>query len=252
VGVSLIQTMPSSVIYMIAYERAKKRIQSQYSSDIESNSLRGHIYRFAPALAAGLARLLTVTIISPIELVRTIKTSGSSTEKPIKIAYDIIHNHGLKGLYSGWASTVLRDIPFSMIYWLSFETFRPMLLQSFNTNNIPDYNSPQSYSVSINFLAASVSGLIAAVITHPFDVLKTQQQLSMTIVHDKILHEPVDKCYCMKPVSVSYNVSLYHKMRVIVSETGFKGLYRGLLMRLFTVIPSGAIMISVYEVVKNI
>lgn len=209
--------------------------------DERNSGSQNTIANAIPALAGGLARIFTVTIISPVELIKTIRTSGSSKEKPWRIASDIIDKHGYRGLYSGWSSTILRDTPFSMIYWLSFENLRPIFSKRSGLKE-------SSYSSAVNFLAGSSSGFIAALITHPFDVLKTQEQLSVTKINDTNLSEPVRRHICMEPGS---NCGLRRRFLAILHEAGWKGLYRGLSMRLLTVIPSGAIMITVYELVKN-
>jgi hypothetical protein len=78
------------------------------------------------------------------------------------------------------------------------------------------------------FLSGSISGFIAAVCTHPFDVMKTQQQLSN---------------------ATGGSSSSFLGM---LQKGGIRSLYTGLTMRLSTVIPGGAIMVTVYEYFKSI
>jgi solute carrier family 25, member 39/40 len=226
VGVSLLQTLPSTVIYMSSYEQIKTRLTS--SSVISSSS---SLHSIHPAIAGGLARLFTVSIMAPVELIRTIRTAGSS-QKPIAIAQSMLRTRGVSGLYAGWASTVLRDTPYSMIYWLSYERFR----QLFSSRSV---DSQLAY-----FIAGSFAGLIAAVITHPFDVLKTQRQLEVN-------SSPAGEVGSDLVAAVEGRSSMIKRMVSLVTDRGLPSLYRGLSMRLMTVIPSGAIMVTVYETVKN-
>ena len=112
----------------------------------------------------------------------------------------------MKGFYKGWSSTILRDVPFSFIYWISYErlkifygkiwdediTFSERLFSNIGaiansqenillkngSENVPK-NVPKAseHSILLTFLSGSTSGVLAALFTHPFDVLKTQQQL---------------------------------------------------------------------------
>ena len=65
-------------------------------------------------------------------------------------------------------------------------------------------------------------GLLSALVTHPFDVVKTRQQLGIGV----------------------------GGIQDIYRREGFRALWSGLSMRLSTVIPSGAIVVSVYEYLK--
>lgn len=120
---------------------------------------------------------------------------------------------------SGWVPSVLRDCPFSAIYWLGFETLRPIyagvifknaFISPPNPQNktntpttitgVPTIPSPteavtattseptatsaapnfarDGYPSVITFLSGATAGMIAAVCTHPFDVLKTRRQVA--------------------------------------------------------------------------
>ena len=83
----------------------------------------------------------------------------------------------------------------------------------------------------MNFLSGCISGCISAVLTHPFDVLKTKQQLSS-----------------QSAGGTRGNITLISLLR----GGGIAALFSGLSMRLATVIPAGSIMITVYEALKYI
>ncbi|KAH9514318.1 hypothetical protein Btru_028701 [Bulinus truncatus] len=77
---------------------------------------------------------------------------------------------------------------------------------------------------------------IAAVVTLPFDVIKTRRQIELGET-ELLGKRPVTK-------------STWKMMRSIYSREGFLALYTGLLPRLLKVAPSCAIMISSYESFK--
>ena len=76
-------------------------------------------------------------------------------------------------------------------------------------------------------MVASSAGVCASIITHPYDVLKTRQQLK---------------------TSGDANLSLTS----IYREGGGRALYRGVELRMATVVPASAIMITVYEAAKRV
>ena len=90
-------------------------------------------------------------------------------------------------------------------------------------------------------------------LTHPFDVLKTQQQASASGVHTTsgttstasgILIPVTLSDHPQEPFPVS--------LQSLHGRGGIAAMYRGLLPRLATVVPAGAIMVSVYELVKTL
>lgn len=215
----LVMSIPSTVIYMSSYERSKAvLVDSMFVSPL-----------IAPALAGATARLISVSVVSPMELIRTIQQLNFNVKQQsfMQIARDTVRTQGYRGLYRGWSSTVLRDCPFSAIYWFAFERFKPL----YNKHNVNNQDS----SIS-TFLSGSTAGLIAAAITHPFDVIKTKQQSLPSI-----------STTTMQSSSVP-SFSLGNILKV----EGIAGLYRGLGLRMFTVIPSCGILITVYEAVKAI
>lgn len=265
-GIGLLQTVPNTVIYMTSFEQIKYQL------------LRTDLFRHnqalqsgVPALAAGLARLISGTLVTPAELIRTIKSGGSS-HSVMHIAKDITAKHGLWGLYRGWSSNMLRDVPYSMLYWYVFEATRPIYSKQLevltsqshrrvdarhpldtNTQYESDVATVSdtsdvgmfqySYSSSVNFLAGATCGSIASIFTHPFDVLKTRQQLAVAYSTMSLKQDVT----AYKHQSVS---SIRLGLANIFSEGGFRSLFKGLSMRLLTVTPAGAIMVTVYEYVK--
>jgi len=75
----LIMSVPNTVLYMSTYEQLKTVLTNHgllttvnINKDIKDGRVTS--YSLVPALAGALARVVSVTIISPLELVRTIQT----------------------------------------------------------------------------------------------------------------------------------------------------------------------------------
>ncbi|XP_031753410.1 mitochondrial glutamate carrier 2 isoform X2 [Xenopus tropicalis] len=82
------------------------------------------------------------------------------------IATNLLRTQGISGVYKGLGATLLRDVPFSVIYFPLFANLNK-LGQKSPRERAPFYHS---------FLAGCVAGSVAAVAVTPLDVLKTRIQ----------------------------------------------------------------------------
>uniref|UniRef100_A0A8C8EDI3 Solute carrier family 25 member 40 n=1 Tax=Otus sunia TaxID=257818 RepID=A0A8C8EDI3_9STRI len=150
----------------------------------------------------------------PLELIRTSMQYHKLSYKQLytcirsKVATD-----GWLSLWRGWSSTVLRDVPFSATYWYNYERFNKMCKE------IGAYE-PTFF-------------IIAAVITLPFDVVKTYRQTELW--DSETLKRKLD---C---------TSTWAVMRKTVAKNSITGLFSGVIPQLFKVAPACAIMISTCE-----
>lgn len=85
-------------------------------------------------------------------------------------------------------------------------------------------------SFLVHFASGAVSGTIAAVITTPIDVVKTNTQVT----------HPSERKTAMDI------------FKTIIMEDGWRGLTKGIVPRAVKVAPACAIMISSYELIKAI
>jgi len=120
------------------------------------------------ALLAGSVARTTVSItLLPITVVKT-RFEGLGTNY-YKGTFDALRTiatkEGTRGLFSGLWPTVLRDAPFSGLYYLFYDKIKRRLLEG---QSMPD--------TMVHITAGTVAGIIATVITHPQDVIKTRLQ----------------------------------------------------------------------------
>ncbi|XP_049600537.1 mitochondrial glutathione transporter SLC25A39 isoform X1 [Syngnathus scovelli] len=213
---TLIMAVPATVIYFTCYDQLRDFLRVRMGFHGE------HI----PLLAGGLARLGAVTVISPLELIRTKMQSRRLTYSELCVCMrSSVAQGGLMSLWRGWGPTVLRDVPFSAIYWFNYELMKARLCQR---SQIAQAN------FTISFTAGAASGTIAAILTLPFDVVKTRRQIQLGEMDT--LAAPSNK-----------TVSTWRIMRDIWSEVGYRGLFAGFLPRVIKVAPACAVMISTYE-----
>uniref|UniRef100_A0A4W3GRC9 Mitochondrial glutamate carrier 1 n=1 Tax=Callorhinchus milii TaxID=7868 RepID=A0A4W3GRC9_CALMI len=83
-----------------------------------------------------------------------------------QIAKDLFYTQGLRGLYKGLGATILRDVPFSIIYFPLFA----------NLNKLGQKSPDEKASFYHSFLSGCLAGSVSAVAVNPCDVIKTRFQ----------------------------------------------------------------------------
>ncbi|NXG64640.1 S2539 protein, partial [Hemiprocne comata] len=215
-----VMAVPATVIYFTTYDQLRDYLQARTGS-------QGH---HIPLLAGALARLGAVTVISPLELIRTKMQSRQLSYRELGVCIQsAVAQDGWMSLWRGWGPTVLRDVPFSALYWFNYELVREWICRQARLDEA---------TVMTSFISGAISGTVAAVLTLPFDVVKTQRQVQLG---DSEVH----------PVTSSKPSSTWLLLRRIRAESGTRGLFAGFLPRVIKVAPACAIMISTYEFGKS-
>ncbi|XP_046920361.2 mitochondrial glutathione transporter SLC25A40 isoform X2 [Dermatophagoides farinae] len=224
---TLIMAVPATVMYFTIYDqicdRLRKKLQTQQQQQQRGGGSIANV--LIPGLAGGSARMVAATVISPLEMIRTKMQSQKLSYHEIDTAIrQLIRSEGVFRLWNGLNATLLRDVPFSIIYWLNYENLKRIF-------------EMKEFDFGFSFLAGATSGAIAATITLPFDVVKTHRQIELgkQLVGDRDTKSKKTKDIMMK----------------IYNERGYRGLFAGIVPRLIKVAPACAIMISTYETGKN-
>lgn len=225
-GPTLVLALPATVIYFVAYEQIKQRLWDYYNKFVKKEK---PIMPFYIPLVSGMtARVLAVTVVCPLELIRTKMQSQKLTYTQLNEAIKIsIKQEGILSLWRGLPPTIYRDVPFSGIYWTSYEFVKSLF----------DVQEP---TFGFSFMAGATSGSIAAFFTTPFDVVKTHQQIEFG---EKVI-------YAENP-SKEVPQSTIKALQEIIRHNGIKGAFAGLVPRLFRVTPACAIMIASFEYGKS-
>ncbi|XP_074051045.1 mitochondrial glutamate carrier 2 isoform X4 [Macrotis lagotis] len=98
------------------------------------------------------------------------------------IAWELLHTRGLRGLYKGLGATLLRDIPFSIIYFPLFA----------NLNHLGINEATGKAPFAHSFASGCLAGSLAAIAVTPLDVLKTRIQTLKTGVGDEAYNGIID------------------------------------------------------------
>jgi len=227
---TLVLAVPTTVTYFTMYEQLKVCIDSQRRAmSAQPSILTAETPKWVSLTAGGLARLAAVTLVSPLELVRTKMQSQKMPWSDVhKCLTELVRAQGIRALWNGYTATLLRDVPFSALYW-------PLYEQSKAIMNL--YTSNRD-SFLVNFGSGAVAGSFASTVTLPFDVIKTIKQIEMG---EKDI-------MAVKPGRSRGNITI---AKELISEQGVRGLFAGLIPRLLKVAPACAIMISSYEFCKG-
>lgn len=94
------------------------------------------------------------TVISPLELIRTkLQSQKQSYRELTACIRTAVEAEGWLSLWRGLGPTLLRDVPFSAMYWYSYDKGKRWLCEQQNTRE-PTF--------SITFTAGAVSGSVSA------------------------------------------------------------------------------------------
>lgn len=181
-----------------------------------------------PLTAGILARTSISSMLSPLELIRTnLQSTPKSPANPhtlrsvLTSVQRLVRNQGMLSLWRGLGPTLWRDVPFSGIYWASYESWKKYFEQRGRSG------------AWFAFISGAVSGTSAALITSPFDVLKTRRQaLVMSSTAG----------------SIRASTGTFPLLAKIVRTEGMSALFAGILPRTAKIAPACGIMISCFEV----
>jgi solute carrier family 25 protein 39/40 len=204
--------VPAQTLYFAMYDTARDVLLG-----------KGFGAYAAPALAGAGARVLASSMVAPLELLRTKAQAETMPPSMLSMAARELRSGGPLVFWRGLSPTLWRDVPFSAIYWSTVEWLKPRLARDF---------SPLGTSA----LSGAAGGLIAAALTHPFDVVKTRRQV-LEFARD-VSPSPEER-------------RTFGVMRAIVRRDGLNGLFVGLLPRVTKIIPGTAIMLSTYDFSKS-
>jgi solute carrier family 25, member 39/40 len=248
-------TIPANIIYFTGYDWLRFNKSSPINRTVNDN--------YAPLVAGSVARILAAMVVSPIEMFRTRMQASTSTGSTGLIAdtvqgvREMVQIRGYTSLWRGLNLTLWRDVPFSGIYWWGYETIRGQLTDARERarGRTMDRDGPRSRARSRSqsrddhtatftdsFTAGALSGAVASILTMPFDVGKTRQQ-----VFKDTPNTSNGGARLLAPEERSMPRFLWH----IFKTEGAAGLWKGWVARTLKVAPACAIMISSYEVGKR-
>lgn len=246
---TLMMGIPANIIYFAGYDWLRTDENSPVRKLVPE--------AYAPFIGGAIARTTAAAATSPVEMFRTrLQATPGTGAGHFKATLQGLHQmtiaKGYSSLWRGLSLTMWRDVPFSGLYWWGYEKVKLNLeLARQQTPNISsgEIEAPTSATAFLDsFIAGATSGSVAALVTTPFDVGKTRQQVYRHMDdHVPTAQRSTPVAKAVVPEQLPLPKFLLHIFR----EEGMAGLFRGWSARCLKVAPACAIMISTYELGKR-
>ncbi|KAJ9500744.1 mitochondrial aspartate-glutamate transporter agc1 [Exophiala xenobiotica] len=211
----------------VAPEKAIKLTVNDLVRGRFTDKQTGYIPLSAEILAGGSAGACQVVFTNPLEIVKIrLQVQGElakKTDVPKRSAMWIVRNLGLMGLYKGASACLLRDVPFSMIYFPTYSHLKRDMFGESQTKRL---------GVLQLLTAGAIAGMPAAYLTTPCDVIKTRLQVEA------------------RKGDVTYN-GLVDAARKIWRDEGFKAFFKGGPARILRSSPQFGFTLASYEVLSK-
>ncbi|KAJ6072463.1 hypothetical protein N7467_010548 [Penicillium canescens] len=179
-------------------------------------------------LAGGTAGGCQVVFTNPLEIVKIrLQVQGEIAKNvegaPRRSALWIVKNLGLMGLYKGASACLLRDVPFSAIYFPTYAHLKSDFFGETHTNKL---------GVVQLLTAGAIAGMPAAYLTTPCDVIKTRLQVEARKGDTKY-------------------TGLRHCAATVWKEEGLQAFFKGGPARILRSSPQFGFTLAAYEVLQK-
>ncbi|CAO3679180.1 unnamed protein product [Rhizopus stolonifer] len=213
----------------VAPEKAIKLTVNDLVRNLFNKSQKGDIQFWQEMVAGGTAGASQVVFTNPLEIVKIrLQIQGEQaknmTDVPRRSALWIVKHLGIVGLYKGVAACLLRDVPFSAIYFPAYAHLKKDVFHEGPNHKL---------TISELLMAGAIAGMPAAYFTTPADVIKTRLQVEA------------------RKGQTSYN-GIADAARKIYAEEGFKAFFKGGPARILRSSPQFGVTLTVYELLHQL
>mmetsp|Transcript_5698 Transcript_5698/g.13216 ORF Transcript_5698/g.13216 Transcript_5698/m.13216 type:complete len:337 (-) Transcript_5698:345-1355(-) len=222
-GPAVVGAIPSSALYFGAYECTKRRLK-RAARETEKRFDKFSAKRVYPAIhmvSAAAGNAASSAVFVPKEFVKQqlqgARAAGSSLTAFECISLTI-REKGVGALYSGYAATLLRNIPSAAIRFTTFEALKAHL----------GCNTTSAQGTWRMMAAGAASGLLASSLTTPMDVIKT-----------RIASGALDR-----------ELGIVRNLGKVLAEEGVSGLFAGLQGRIVWSMLFSAVGFTTFEYLK--
>jgi len=206
---------PTAALFFVTYELSKVQLNKVIPQDSPYIHMAHMISACMGEISACLVRVPTDNVKQKMQA-KLFDTTTSTIRS-------IVTNKGIKGFYVGYGTTLIREIPFSVVQFPLYEKFKKEW-----SNYQNRIISPWQASV-----CGSIAGGIAGTVTTPMDVLKTRLMLG----HDA------------KGVPYMGTADVFRR---ILSEEGARAFMSGVGPRVMWITIGGSVFFGAYEKSKKI
>ncbi|KAF8421989.1 mitochondrial carrier domain-containing protein [Tirmania nivea] len=236
VGSVIFATLPSSAAFFTTYENSKSSLNNTLPNSIPESAIH--------SASSSIAELASCTILTPAEVLKQqaqiLRNKPQSKEfirfggtRPI-VAGVVAESTSLQALgkftshprdlFRGYFALVGRNLPFTALQFPLYEHLKKRFTQGRQIKH------DIAKTVQVNMMAGAIAGTVAAVMTTPVDVVKTRVMLAANARKESGVKDngPAAgrKSTGKRPPGI-YKAALAE----IFKEDGFRGLWRGVVLR---------------------
>lgn len=203
---------PGSALFFVTYDSSKRLL----------SRLGGMPATLREVIAANVGEILACLVRVPTEVIKQ-RSQAFPYLKPMAVLRKTLKTEGISGLYRGYRSTLIREIPFSSIQFPLWEGLKRARAKATGHPATPLESA----------ICGCLAGGFAAAVTTPLDVAKTRIMLAHR------LHTHAEG-------------KVLEILKDIWTQRGIKGLYAGLIPRCFWIGVGGFLFLGAYEKVQFI
>jgi len=205
----------------IAPEKAIKLTCNDLLRYMFTNKETGEIKVIHEMIAGGAAGFSQVFITNPYELIKVRLQTATVDGHAKKTIGQVVSEVGMKGLFTGAGACLLRDVPFSALYFTLYGNLKKGLTDD------------KGHLSGLNlFIAGTIAGTISAGTVTPADVVKTRLQVKQKEGGAK--YTGVIDCF-----------------NRTIAEEGPRALFKGVIPRILIISPLFGITLFTYEMLKD-
>ncbi|XP_056380535.1 mitochondrial S-adenosylmethionine carrier protein isoform X1 [Hyla sarda] len=208
-----IGSFPNAAAFFVTYETVKCLLHSGSSP---------YLSPLTHMAAASVGEMVACLIRVPSEVIKQ-RTQVSMSSTTYQMFASTLRQEGIRGLYRGYKSTVLREIPFSLVQFPLWEFLKD--LWSCKQNRPLD-----SWQSAV---CGAFAGGFAAAVTTPLDVVKTRIMLA-------------------KAGSSTASGNVLLALSDVWRTHGLTGLFAGIVPRMTAISLGGFIFLGAYDKVRSV
>ncbi|KAI9199810.1 putative mitochondrial carrier protein [Polychytrium aggregatum] len=175
------------------------------------------------AAAGVVATLANEAFMNPFDVIKQRMQIGTHYRGVLHCASDVLKREGIQAFYVSYPTTLVMQIPFQSIHYVSYEFFRKT------------FNPSGGYDPKTHIAAGAIAGALASTLTNPIDVCKTILQTRGSTSDPEI-----------RGVN-----GLWGAAKLIYKRKGLLGFVRGVKPRILAHAPATAICWTTYETLKH-
>lgn len=232
-GTVITGAIPARIIFLTALETTKVAAFRMIEPFKLSEPTQAAI---ANGVAGMTASVFSQAVFVPIDVIsQKLMVQGYSGYAKYNGGWDVarkvIKSDGIRGLYRGFGLSVMTYSPSSAVWWASYGSSQRLIWKLLGRGYELEEAAPSELElVLVQATGGIIAGATASCVTTPLDTIKTRLQV--------MGHEQ--------------RHSAREVVKLLIRDDGWKGLYRGLGPRFFSMSAWGTSMILAYEYLKRL